>query len=144
MGVVYTLLVHRLIKRMANVPITHLSKRERQIMDLVYAKGEATVREIQTALPDPPSYSAVRAQMRILEEKGHLAHRREGVRYVYLPTKPHGKAGRAALERVLHTFYSGDVKQAVTALLDVSESRWSREELRRLMHLIKKASRDGR
>ncbi len=121
-----------------------LSRRERQIMDIIYARGEATAAQVRADLADAPSYSAVRALIRILEEKGHLRHRREGVRNVYSPTKPHRHAGRSALKNVLETFYKGDVRQAVSALLDVSEASMSRSEINRIQKLIEKARKEGR
>ncbi len=121
-----------------------LSRRERQIMDIIYARGQATAREVREDLPDPPSYSAVRALVRILEEKGHLKHRREGVRNVYLPTKAHSQAGRSALRNALHTFYSGDVRQAFSALLDVSDAELSRGDIERIQKLIDRARKEGR
>jgi predicted transcriptional regulator len=121
-----------------------LSRRERQIMDVIYQRGRASVAEVRSDLPDPPSYSAVRTLLGILEGKGHLTHTKEGSRYVYLPTRPRTRAGRAALKRVLRTFYEGSVESAVAALLDISEDSLSEEEIRRLSQLIDKARREGR
>src|SRR5258706_3922369 len=101
----------------------HLSRRERQIMDIVFARGEATAAEVGAALPDPPSYSAVRALLRILEEKGHLRHREDGPRYVFVPTEPREKASRSALKRVLQTFFDGSLSNAVAALVDADAGR---------------------
>src|SRR5437667_12174301 len=95
-----------------------LSRRERQIMDALHARGNATAAEVLSALPDPPSYSAVRALLRILEEKGHVRHRREGARYVYVPRTSPESARRSALQRVVSTFFQGSVAQAMAALLD--------------------------
>src|SRR4051812_25712854 len=95
-----------------------LSRRERQIMDIVYARGEAAAADVQSALPEAPSYSAVRALLRILEDKGHLRHREEGARYIYLPTEPRGKASRSALQRVVQTFFNGSLSSAVAALVE--------------------------
>lgn len=122
----------------------HLSRREREILDIVYAGGSATAAEIQGGLQDPPSYSAVRALVRVLEEKGHLTHRRVGVRNVYEPTQPHGKAGRSAMRRALHTFFSGDVSEAMQALLDVSQAKLSRAKVAELEALVREAKREGR
>jgi len=121
-----------------------LSRRERQIMDVVYSRGRASVAEVLADLPDPPSYSAVRALLGILESKGHLKHVQEGARYVYLPTRPRGPAGRSALKRVLQTFYDGSVEKAVAALLSVSDADLSDMELRRLAELIDQAKKEGR
>jgi predicted transcriptional regulator len=121
-----------------------LSARERQIMDAIYSRGEATVAEVMQALPNPPGYSAVRGLLRILEEKGHLEHREEGRRYVYLPTVPRGRAQRSALERVLNTFFAGSASQAVAALLDMEADRLTEEELAELASLVERARAEGR
>src|SRR5580698_9974893 len=97
------------------------SRRERQIMDLIYAQGEATASDVQQALPDAPSYSAVRALLRVLEEKGFLKHRQDGLRYVYLPTEPREKASRSALKNVLKTFFAGSLANAVSSLVDARD-----------------------
>src|SRR5579863_9188509 len=96
----------------------HLSRRERQIMDILHAKGAVTAAEIREAMPDAPSYSAVRALLRILEEKGHIKHREEGPRYVYVPKISRENASRSALKRLVATFFQGSVTEAVAALLD--------------------------
>src|SRR5208283_4418518 len=114
----------------------HLSRRERQIMDALHHRGSATAAEIQAALPDPPSYSAVRALLRILEEKGHLKHRREGARYVYLPRASRDTARRSALRRVVATFFQGSVAQAVAALLETADTQLSDSELHDLQQTI--------
>ena len=121
-----------------------LSRRERQIMDVIYARGEASVAEVRDGMPDPPSYSAVRALLRILEEKGHLRHRSVGNRYIYAPTRSRRAASRSALRRLLHTFFDGSTEQAVAALLDVSPGGLSDEEMDRLRRLIERARKDGR
>src|SRR5262245_61551751 len=113
---------------MAKKSPAHLSRRERQIMDVVYKRGQATIAE---DLPDPPSYSAVRALLRVLEEKGHLKHEYQGPRYVYLPTLPRDRASRLALKELVQTFFAGSTEQAVAALLDVSASQLSDDELER-------------
>src|SRR6188768_4550547 len=98
-----------------------LSRRERQIMDVLYQKGKATALEVQESLPEPPSYSAVRALLRILEDKGHVRHEQDGPRYMYLPTVAHDNAQRSALRHILQTFFNGSAEQAISALLgDVS------------------------
>ena len=120
----------------------HLSRRERQIMDVVYQRGRVTAAEVLDALPDPPSYSAVRALLRVLEEKGHLRHRRDGARYVFLPTVPRETARRSALARVVETFFGGSTQAAVAALID--QSSLSDADLDRLRDLIDRARQEGR
>jgi len=126
-----------------NEPV-QLSRRERQIMDVIYARGEAAVAEVRAALPDPPSYSAVRALLRVLEEKGHLKHRQDGPRYVYAAKVPRNRASRSALRRVLHTFFEGSTEAAVAALLDMDSTKLSPDELDRLAKMIDQAKREGR
>src|SRR5437660_8723583 len=121
-----------------------LSRRERQILDILHARNEATAAEVHRALPDAPSYSAVRALLRILEEKGHAKHRREGLRYVYLPRESRAQASRSALKRILATFFDGSVDRAVAALLEASDSRLSESEMARLQSIINKARKEGR
>src|SRR5438045_2456543 len=116
-----------------------LSRREREIMDIVYARGEASAAEVNAALADPPSYSSVRALLRILEEKGHLKHREDGPRYVFLPTEPRAKASRSALRRVVETFFDGSLSGAVAALVDERGGKLSVEELERIEAIIKQA-----
>jgi BlaI family transcriptional regulator, penicillinase repressor len=122
----------------------HLSRRERQIMDVLHAKTSATVAEIRAALPDPPGYSAVRALLRILEEKGHVKHREDGARYVYLPCVSRRAASRSALKRILSTFFGGSLDHAVAALLDASDKKFSEAELKKLQEIIKQAGKEGR
>lgn len=121
---------------------THLSRRERQIMDIVYRQNQATAADVLEALPDPPSYSAVRALLRVLEDKGHLRHQRRGPRYVFLPTVAREKARRSALTRVVQTFFEGSAEQAMTALLE--QGTLSQEDLDRLSQLIENARQEGR
>jgi predicted transcriptional regulator len=116
-----------------------LSRRERQILDILYAQGRCTAAEVQSALPDPPSYSAVRAMLRILEEKGHVRHQQDGPRYVYLPTVARENAKRSAMRHMLQTFFDGSAEQAISALLDDSSSKLSDGELDRLAGLIEQA-----
>jgi len=123
---------------------TQLSRRERQIMDVVYRLGKATVTDVLERLPDPPSYSAVRALMRILEEKGHLSHEQDGPRYVYLPTVPRDAAQASALSHMVRTFFGGSAEAAVAALLDLPEGGMSEGELSRLSRLIDEARGQGR
>jgi len=113
-------------------------------MDVIYARGEATVSEVLEGLPDPPSYSAVRALLRVLEEKGHLKHRQDGARYVYAAKVPRNRASRSALKRVLQTFFEGSTEAAVAALLDMDAAKLSPQELDRLAKMIEQAKRDGR
>jgi predicted transcriptional regulator len=120
-----------------------LSRRERQILDILYERGEATAADVQAALPEPPSYSAVRALLRILEEKGHVRHKQDGPRYVYLPTIARDNAKRSALRHVLKTFFDGSAEQAISALLDESSSKLSSAELDRLARLIDTARKSG-
>ena len=121
-----------------------LSRRERQIMDIIYRLGQATAAEVMEQLPSPPGYSAVRAMLRILEEKGHLRHEEQGPRYVYLPTLPREKARSSALKQLVQTFFEGSTEQAVAALLGMSTAPLSDEELDRLAGLIEQARKEGR
>ena len=108
-------------------------------MDIIHARGEAAAAEVQEALPDPPSYSAVRTLLRILEEKGHLKHREDGPRYIYLPTETRAKASKSALQRVVQTFFDGSLSNAVAALVDAEAGKLSAEELKRLEAIVKAA-----
>jgi predicted transcriptional regulator len=114
-----------------------LSRRERQIMDVIHAKGEATAADVQAALPKAPSYSAVRALLRILEEKGFLKHREDGPRYVFAPVESPDRARRSALKRVVETFYDGSLANAVAALVDAE--KLPPDELARIESVIRKA-----
>ena len=125
-------------------PESQLSRRERQIMDVIYARGRASVAQVHQAMPDPPSYSAVRALMRILEDKGHLKHTSEGNKYIYQPTRSRRQASRSAMQRMLRTFFDGSAEQALAALLEVSPSAPTQEELARLAKIIDKARKEGR
>ena len=120
-----------------------LSRRERQLMDILFARGQASVVNVIEALPDPPSYSTVRALLRILEEKGHLVHREEGKQYIYLPTQARPIAAQSALKRVVQTFFGGSVERAVTALLTEDEAQLSDDELERLAALIARSKREN-
>jgi predicted transcriptional regulator len=122
----------------------HLSRRERQIMDVIYTRGAVTVQEVVDEIPDPPSYSAVRAMLRVLEEKGHVKHREEGPRYVYVPTVPRDEASRSALRQLVRTFFDGSAEQAAAALLDMSGSDLTEQELDRLQEVIESARKEGR
>lgn len=120
-----------------------LSRRERQIMSALYRLGPATAAEVLAAIPSPPSYSAIRAHLRVLEEKGHVRHEDDGTRYVYQPTVPRDRARRGALADMVHTFFDGSASQAVAALLD-ADPRISKTELDRLMGLIEQTRKEGR
>jgi len=124
--------------------LTNLSRRERQIMDVIYREGQATATEVLAAIADPPSYSAVRAMLRVLENKGHLRHVPDGTRYVYRPTLARDRAGKPALENVLRTFFDGSTEKAVAALLDLSRSELSAQDFDRLSELIAQARTEGR
>lgn len=121
-----------------------LGRRERQIMEVVYARGEASVADVLAALPDPPSYSAVRAMLNLLEEKGRLTHKEVGRKFVYLPTIAPEKARRSALQSLLQTFFGGSVTQAVASLIELDRGQLSAEELERLARLIEDAKKEGR
>lgn len=121
-----------------------LSRRERQIMDVIYRRGQATAAEVLEGLPDPPSYSAVRAMLRVLEEKGHLRHALQGPRYLFMPMVPREKARRSAPKQLVQTFFDGSTEQTVAALLDLSASKLSDGELERLSMLIDQARKEGR
>jgi len=123
---------------------TSLSRREREIMDVIYRAGRATAAEVLQQLAEAPSYSAVRALLRVLEDKGHLRHEEDGPRYVYVPTVPRERARQSALRQLLHTFFDGSTEQAVAALLDLPSTRLSDDELARLSRLIAEARREGR
>jgi predicted transcriptional regulator len=126
--------------------VTHLnlSRRERQIMDVLYRKGSATAADVLEAMPNPPSYSAVRALLRILEQKGHIRHEEHEGKYVFLPTVHREKAKRSAIRHLVQTFFDGSPQEAVAALLDDSSSKLSDSELDRLQTLIDKARKGGR
>ncbi|HEX5735801.1 MAG TPA: BlaI/MecI/CopY family transcriptional regulator [Blastocatellia bacterium] len=122
----------------------NLSRRERQIMDIVYKRTQVTAVEVMDNLPDPPSYSAVRAMLRLLEEKGYLKHQQDGLRYVYLPTVSREKARQSALKQMLQTFFDDSTEDAVATLLDISKSKLSKADLDRLSALIEEARKEGR
>lgn len=124
---------------MARKTLTNLSRRERQIMDIVYRCGSATAAEIRGELADPPSYSTVRTLLRVLVEKGHLKHKQDGPRYVYSPTLSAERAKRSALKQLLTTFFDGSASQAMATLIDMSSSKLSSEELQQLTQLIEEA-----
>lgn len=121
-----------------------LSRRERQIMDILYRLGSATAAEVQENLAEAPSYSAVRALLRILEEKGHLKHAYDGPRYVYAPVVSRPVAQKSALKQMVKTFFDGSTSNAVAALLDMSGSDLSESELNRLSKIVEQAKREGK
>jgi predicted transcriptional regulator len=121
-----------------------LTRRERAIMDILYRRGRATAHEVLADLDDPPSYSAVRALLRLLEERGHAKHVQDGITYVYSPAVSRADAKRTALAHVVRTFFAGSVEQAVAALVDAPKAKLSREELDRLADLIERAKKEGR
>jgi predicted transcriptional regulator len=125
-------------------PTPTLSRRERQIMDIVYRRSQATAAEVLADLPDPPGYSAVRALLRVLEEKGHLRHEQDGPRYLFMPTIGRDRARRSALKQLVRTFFDGSAEEAVAALLDMSRDGLTPDELDRLSTLIDKARKEGR
>jgi len=120
-----------------------LARRERQIMDILYKLERATVGQVLAALPDRPSYSTVRAQLRVLEEKGHIRHEEHGLRYVYFPAVPRDVARRSALRHLVETFFDGSTEKVVTALLGGEVSRISSEELERLAQMISKNRKES-
>jgi BlaI family transcriptional regulator, penicillinase repressor len=128
---------------MAKKSHKHLSRREREIMDIIYERGRATVTEVMERLDNAPSYSAVRALLRILEEKGALRHEQQGQRYVFLPTVTRERAKRSALERMLHIFFNDSIEAAVAALLDISSTRLTDEEWERLSALVEEGKKRG-
>lgn len=121
-----------------------LSRRERQIMDALFRLGRATAAEIQAAMPDPPSYSAVRAQLRTLEDKGHVRHVEEAMRYVYLPRIRPDQARKTAIAHLVETFFGGSAVAAAAALLDTNSTQLDPSQLDQLEALIRKARREGR
>lgn len=121
-----------------------LSRRERQIMDVLFRRGRATVAEVLAEMPDPPSYSAVRATLAVLGEKGQVRYQQDGPRYVYLPAVAPDKARQSALKHVVSTFFNGSTEQAVAALLELRDTALSPEELDRLAERIDQARTEGR
>lgn len=113
-------------------------------MDILYQRGKSSASDVREAMPNAPSYSAVRAMLRVLEEKGHIKHEVEGVKYVFAPTVPRDKAKRSAVKHLLDTFFNDSPEQVVAALLDISSTRMTREELTRMAQMIEKAKKEGR
>lgn len=122
--------------------VPELSRRERQILDVLYQAGRATAADVQEAMPNAPSYSAVRTLLRILEEKGHVRHEQDGARYVYSPTVERDRAKKSALRHLINTFFEGSSTQAIAALLDEESRRLSPEDWNRLRALVEGARTD--
>jgi predicted transcriptional regulator len=121
-----------------------LSRREREVMDVLFRRGEATVAEVMEAMTDPPTYSAVRSILRVLEEKGHISHREDGPRYVYAPAEAREKARRAAVDHLVETFFDGSAEQALAALLRRSDLDLAETQVQRIAAAIAKAGEEGR
>jgi predicted transcriptional regulator len=128
---------------MSNDAFLQLSRRERQIMDVLYRRGRASAAEVQAEMPDPPSYSAVRATLRILEDKGAVRHEEKEGKYLYLPAVGREKARRSALRNVIDVFFEGSTAQAAAALLGSPSAKFTQEEIDRLAGLIEKARKEG-
>lgn len=126
------------------VDMQQLSRRERQIMSVIYRRERATVAEVLAEMPDPPSYSTVRALLAILEKKGAVRHILEGQRYIYLPTSPSRQTAQSALQHVVQTFFAGSVESTVLALLDSADTNLSAEKLSQFEKLISEAKLEGR
>lgn len=121
-----------------------LSRRERQIMEILFQRGKASAAEVRESMADAPSYSAVRAMLRILEDKGHVKHQAEGLKYVYVPSVARDKANRSAMKHLMETFFNDSPERVVAALLDVSSTRLTEEELDRMAQLIEAARKEGK
>jgi BlaI family transcriptional regulator, penicillinase repressor len=120
-----------------------LTRRERQIMDILYKRGRATAGEVMADLPGEPHYSTVRTQLRVLEGKGHISHEEQGLRYVYVPAVPRRAARKSALRHLVETFFDGSAEQVVAAVLGGEGSKISEEELNRIAELVAKARKEG-
>jgi len=130
-----------MVKKLAS---GYLSRRERQVLDALYRTGRATCAEVQKTMADPPSYSAVRTFLRILEDKKLVRHEQDGARYVYIPTVERARASRSALRHVLNTFFGGSVTQAISALLDEDSKHLSEKDWQRLSVMIEEARRENK
>src|SRR6478609_8758728 len=120
-----------------------LSRRERQIMDIIFRRGRATAAEVMEELPGDPSYSTVRTQLRVLEEKGHVRHEEHGLRYVYIPAVARSAAGKSALRHLVETFFDGSAERAVAALLGGEGSKLTDDDLKRISDMVAKARKEG-
>jgi BlaI family transcriptional regulator, penicillinase repressor len=130
---------------MTEIPVnSELGRRERQIMDVVFRLGKASVTDVRNEIPDPPTYSAVRGMMRLLEQKGYLSHENDGLRYLYTATLKQKQARKSALKHMVHTFFGGSPAEAAAALLELNDSELSSEDVERLSRLIQKAKAEGR
>jgi len=127
---------------MAQPPHSTLTRRERQIMDILYRRGRATAAEVMKELPGDPNYSTVRTQLRVLEDKGHVHHEEQGLRYIYVPAVPRHAARKSALRHLVNTFFEGSTEKAVAALLGGEAARLSDEELERFAALVAKARKE--
>jgi predicted transcriptional regulator len=123
-------------------PLNALTRRERHIMDILFRLGRATADEVMREMPGEPSYSTVRTQLRVLEEKGHVRHEEQGRRYIYMPAVARSTARRSALRHVVDTFFDGSVEKVVAALLGGDGSRVSDEELTRIAEMVKAAKKE--
>ncbi len=132
------------MKKASNGSLPKLSRRERECLDILYRNGEATVAEVQQSMPDPPSYSAVRATLNVLVDKGAAEHRQDGPRYVYLPAIPAGSARNAAVKHLVDTFFGGSAEEAAVALLALSDAKVSREAIEKITKGIQNARKEGR
>ncbi len=128
---------------MTPAKIQDFSRRERQIMDVIYRLGEATAAEVMRQIPEPPGYSTVRTLLGVLERKGHLQHQRRGHHYVYSPTTPVEKASNSMLEHVMETFFDGSASRIVSAVLDISDTQMSTREYDEILAIVKTAKKEG-
>src|SRR5579871_3279432 len=129
---------------MAGEQHSQLGRRERQIMDVIYRKGRASVAEVRAEIPEPPSYSAVRAMLGFLEDKGYLRHEQDGLKYVYIPRGDRNKARASALQHLVTTFFAGSAADAAAALVELPDSGLADEERRRVLDAIQNARKEGR
>jgi BlaI family transcriptional regulator, penicillinase repressor len=129
---------------MADEKHLQLGRRERQIMDIIYRKGKASVAEVLSELPDPPSYSAVRGMLALLGQKGYVRHEQQGLKYVYAPADDTRQVRASALQHMVKTFFGGSAEQAVAALLEISDAKLSAKDKQFLSQLVKKAEQEGR
>ncbi len=131
-------------QEMKDKDLSSLSRRERQIMDIIYQNGEATASEVQKLLQDPPSYSSVRALLAVLEKKGHISHKEQGPRYVYYPLIEPDKVKKSALKHLMKTFFDNSTENVIAALMDISSQEMTEEELNKLTGLIENAKKEGK